>query len=313
MKNKIIVYIVFQFLLFQLVKADGLPVQFSQMFKTLEFVNPAYSAFESSFTSKLLYRSQWKGMDGAPNAYAISAYSPLQNFKLGLGANLITVTSGSRVINNAALVSNIDLQLNDRDYLAFGLQLGLEYSFFDKSKVISYNDVDVTKPEYSSYADVIDTKFVSPTMGVGFLYYNPIFYAGLSSYLMISDDQVEGIDFYLGSYFISGFTQKISSDWRLKETGLYKMMYQDKDIWEIGVQALYSDAVWIGTAYRHTESQVFLMDMKLNDELRLGVSYDINISELKRFTYGSFELRLEYRMKVKNFRRNKRKLFYLLD
>lgn len=313
MKNKIIVYITFQFLLFQLVKADGLPVQFSQMFKSMEFVNPAYSAFESSFTGKMMYRSQWQGMDGAPNVYAVTGYSPLQNFKLGLGASLITVTQGSRVINNAAIVSNIDLQLNDRDYLAFGLQIGLEYSFFDKSKVISYADEDVTLPEYYSYIDVIDSKFVSPTMGLGFLYYNPFFYAGLSSYLMITDDQVDGIDFYLGSYLISGFTQKINYDWRIKETALYKMMYLEKDIWEVGVQALYSDFVWIGTAYRHNESQVFLIDMKLNDELRLGVSYDILLSKLKKFTYGSFELRVEYRVKMKNSRRNRRKLFYLLD
>lgn len=314
MIRRIILYIVFQLIFVSLTQAQ-LPVQFSQVFKTIEFINPAYTAFEGSFTGKLINRSQWGGVDGAPRVYGMSVYSPLENYKLGVGGNIITVSQGNMIINNASFLANVDLQINRTDYLALGIQAGLEYSFFDKDKIISYYDLDVTDPQYASYLDVAEFTFVNPTAGFGLIYYNPSFYAGASSFLMLNrNDIINDIDFYLGSYLTAGYIYKLNRDWRIKGTGLYKLMHHFENVWEVGAQFLYLDALWVGTAYRHNESQVFLLDVKLTDELRFGVSYDAVLSELKRFTYGSFEMRLEYRMKMKKrSSRYKRKMFYMLN
>lgn len=314
MRRRVILYIILQLTFVGLTKAQ-LPVQFSQVFKTIEFVNPAYTAFEGSFTGKLINRSQWGGMEGAPKVYGLSVYSPLNNYKLGLGGNMITVSSGSMLINNASFLANIDLQINRNDYLALGIQVGLEYTFFDKDKVISYYDLDVKNPQFEAYNDVANYTFTNPTAGFGLIYYNPKFYAGVSSFLMLNrNDLVNDIDFYLGSYLTGGYVQMLNRDWRVKGTGLYKLMNQFDDVWEVGAQFLYLDALWLGTAYRHEKAQVFLLDVKLTDEVRVGLSYDAVLSKLKTFTYGSFEMRLEYRMKMKRrSSRYKRKLFYMLN
>ena len=314
MRKRIILYILLQLIFVGLTKAQ-LPVQFSQVFKTIEFVNPAYTAFEGSFTGKLINRSQWGGIEGAPKVYGLSVYSPLNNYKLGVGANMISVSSGSMLINNASILANVDLQINQQDYLALGVQVGLEYSFFDKDKAISYYNVDVMNPQYAAYSDVVNYTFTNPTAGFGLIYYNPNFYAGASSFLMMNrNDLVNDIDFYLGTYLTGGYVYKLNRDWRVKGTGLYKLMSHFENVWEVGAQFLYLDALWLGTAYRHEKSQVFLLDVKLTDELRVGLSYDAVLSELKKFTYGSFEMRLEYRMKMKRrSSRYKRKLFYMLN
>lgn len=314
MRRRLILYITIQFIVVGFAKAQ-LPVQFSQVFKTLEFVNPAYTAFEGSFTGKLINRSQWGGMEGAPKVYGLSVYSPLKNYKLGVGGNLITVSQGSMLINNASLLANVDLRINETDYLALGIQAGIEYSFFDRDKVISYYEVDVTDPSFAAYDDIVNYTFVNPTAGCGLIYYNPSFYAGASSFLMLNrNDIVSDIDFYLGSYLTAGYVYELNYDWRIKGSGLYKLMNQFENTWEVGAQFLYLDALWLGTAYRHKEAQIFMVDVKLTDEVRLGLSYDAVLSELKRFTYGSFEMRLEYRMKMKrNSSRYKRKMFYMLN
>ncbi|MFB6319822.1 PorP/SprF family type IX secretion system membrane protein [Saccharicrinis sp. FJH54] len=271
------------------------PLQFTQVFKTLEFVNPAYSAFEGSLSGKMMYRSQWAGMDGAPKTMGFTAYSPLSNYKLGVGIQGINVSSGNMNLSNLAATFNVDLRVNETDFLAFGLQAGGEYSFFDRDKLISYYDIDATSIGGMGYAAIDQYSFFNPTFGTGIIYYNPKFYAGISSFMMINQNKFVAQDFYQGSYLMAGLTQNIGLDWYLKETMMYKWLYRDRNIGELGLYLMYKDLFWVGTSHRYLESQSVIMDVKLTETLRIGMSYDIQLSQLKRYTYGSFEFRLEYR------------------
>lgn len=288
------------------------PLQFSQVFKTMEFINPAYSAFESSFTGKLMFRSQWAGMEGQPTTTGATIYSPLKNYKLGMGGTLISFTHGSLVQTNISMSFNIDIRVNRRDNLAFGLQAGGEYSFWDKDKVITY--ADTHQDEYAAGYENIDEKgFFNPTFGLGMIYYSDLFYAGASSYLMINENRNLDFNFYQGSFFTGGFTQKLTREWFLKETVLLKLMHNDANSVEVGVNIAYRDLLWFGTAYRYKEAQVFLLDMKITRQLRIGVSYDAQLSQLKRYTYGSFEVRLEYRSGRRKRGVDRSRTFYNLN
>lgn len=288
------------------------PLQFSQVFKTMEFVNPAYSAFESSFTGKLMFRSQWAGMDGQPTTTGATIYSPLKNYKLGMGGTLISFTHGSLVQTNLSMSFNVDIRVNRRDNLAFGFQAGGEYSFWDKDKVITY--ADTNQDEYAAGYENIDEKgFFNPTFGLGMIYYSDLFYLGLSSFLMINENQNLDFSFYQGSYITAGFTQKLTREWFLKETVLVKLMNNDKNSFEVGLNMAYRDLLWFGTAHRWKEAQVFLIDLKVTRQLRVGVSYDAQLSALKRYTYGSFEVRLEYRAGRRKRGVDRSRTFYNLN
>jgi type IX secretion system PorP/SprF family membrane protein len=271
------------------------PLQFTQVFKTLEFVNPAYSAFEGGLSGKLLYRSQWEGMDGAPRTTGFIGYSPLKNYKLGVGIMGVNHRRGNVLLNNVAATFNVDLQVNKTDFLAFGIQAGGEYNFVDKEHIITYYDVDATTPGGLTYNDIVEYTFLNPAFGTGLIYYNPRFYFGVSSFLMLNHNKFVAQDFYQGSFWMGGLTQNIAMDWYLKETFLYKMLHRDRNIGELGVYLLYKDLFWFGTSHRYLESQSIIMDIKLTETVRIGMSYDIQLSELKRYNYGSFEFRLEYR------------------
>lgn len=284
-----------------------LPLQFSQVFKSLEFVNPAYSAFRGAPAGKLMYRSQWEGVDGAPKTMGFTGYTPLTNYKLGLGVMGVNVTQGSMVLSNLGVTLNIDLQVNKTDFLAFGLQAGGEYSYFDKNKLITYYDIDATDPGGFGYEGIEDFTFLNPSFGVGAIYYSPRYYVGVSSFLMINANKFVPIDFYQGSFLMAGFTQRLTRDWYLKETVLYKAMSRDRNIGELGVYAMYKDLFWLGTSHRYLESQSLVLDLKMTDLMRIGMSYDFVLNELKGFTYGSFEVRIEYRGISKYRKRNSEK------
>lgn len=284
------------------------PLQFTQVFKTLEFVNPAYSAFQGTLSGKLMYRSQWEGMDGGPETMGFTAYTPLNNYKLGLGLQGINVSSGNMNLSNLAATFNVDLRVNETDFLAFGLQAGGEYSYFNKDRFITYYNIDASGgANYQSLIDNNDFTFFNPTFGTGVIYYNPYFYFGISSFMMVNQNKFVAQDFYTGSYLMGGLTQKLGSGWYLKETGMYKWLYRDKNIGEAALYLLYKDYFWVGTSHRYLESQSVIMDFKISETLRFGMSYDIQLSRLKRYTYGSFEFRLEYRGFSKYRRMNSRK------
>ena len=289
------------------------PLQFSQVFKTLEFVNPAYSAFESTFTGKMMFRSQWQGMEGHPTTTGATIYSPLKNYKLGLGGTLVNYMHGSYVQTNLSVSMNIDLRVNRRDNIAFGLTAGGEFSYFDHSKVVTYWDIDPNGESALGYENIDEKGFFNPTFGLGMMYYSDLFYAGLSSFLMINENKNLAFSFYQGSYLTTGFTQKITREWFLKETVLIKLMNNDKSAFELGVNVAYRDLLWFGTAHRWKDSQIFLGDMKSNRQLRLGVSFDAQLSALKQYTMGSFEVRLEYRSVRKKRAVDKSRTFYNLN
>ncbi len=60
------------------------------MYNTMS-INPAYAGSTGSLQALLLYRSQWVGVDGAPETQNFSVHSPLRNEKMGGGARLLNV------------------------------------------------------------------------------------------------------------------------------------------------------------------------------------------------------------------------------
>jgi type IX secretion system PorP/SprF family membrane protein len=54
------------------------------MFNTMA-VNPAYAGSREVFSTTLLARAQWLGIDGAPISQTLSMDAPLSNKKIGVG------------------------------------------------------------------------------------------------------------------------------------------------------------------------------------------------------------------------------------
>ena len=260
--------------------------QFSQLIKTLEFVNPGYNASKDHTSIVMLHRNQWLGFEGAPKAYALNAHVPLNKYHLGFDANLYTETLGLRTQSNFGLGGNVDVKVSPLSYFTFGLMGGLEAKQFDFGKA---DWADATVPvatDFNQYLFHAATglNFFAKNLHLGAsMYYTN--YA--SSYYHFE----ERFSYYLnGSYLIP-----IGDKWALKPSVMARL-YADQFDLDYGVFVLFKDILWLGVANRFDQAMIFMADVKITNLFRLGYSYDYPIADRPDFKYASHEIRLEFNL-----------------
>lgn len=154
--------------------------QYTQyMFNTMS-VNPAYAGSRGGqLSAAALYRSQWVGVDGAPETFTLNLHSPIRNSRVGYGLSVVNDKIGEGTVQETyldALVSyTIDVSLKGK--LSFGLKLGGKFLNLDFAQLQQRYDPD--EQEFLN-GDNIDNKF-SPNFGLGLYYHTDKFYAGLSA------------------------------------------------------------------------------------------------------------------------------------
>jgi len=271
------------------------PLQFSHVFSAKEMVNPAYAVLEEDFAFKVLSRAQWEGIEGNPTTSGFTLFSPLKNSSISFGGLALNLLQGSMIQTNMSGFIDIKLKVSRHNMLSFGLQAGGEYNYFDFDKMITYYKIDRNLAISQGYDELKHFTFLNPTFGSGAMLYNDSYFASVSSFIMINGNKLLDINFYQGTYFMGGYIHEVGSDWRIRELLLYKLMYHQPDVVEVGAKALYYDIIAMGASYRHKEYINLSCDMRLNDKVRLGLGYDIQTTAIRHLTYGSFEVRLEFR------------------
>ena len=137
--------------------------QFTQYMYNTMSVNPAFAGNNGHLTALLLHRSQWVGVNGAPNTQVLAVDTPLEN-KLGVGGIISRDALGPS--SEISLDGNVSytIQLDSaHSKLSFGMKLGGRIFDVDFSKGLT-EDSDV------AFQNNIKSKFF-PTIGAG-LYYD---------------------------------------------------------------------------------------------------------------------------------------------
>ncbi len=280
--------------------------QYTQyMYNTLS-VNPAYAGSRDVFSFVGLYRTQWVGLDGAPDTFTASMHSPI-NEKIGIGLNI----TNDRVFITSETYVDIDfsytINTSEESKLAFGLKAGGHFLDIDTNKAIRgpYQNGDL------SAIINVDNKF-SPQFGIGAYYYTDKFYLGLSAPNILetehfdrnSPDQgrsataKERINLYL----IAGRVFEINRDWDFKPAFLFKAVSGSPLQADLSANFLYKDKLSVGLGYRWSAALSAMVGMQISDELMIGLAYDRETTELQKYNDGSYEVFLRYEL----FKRNNR-------
>src|ERR1700755_710582 len=97
--------------------------QFSQYIFNGLYINPAYAGYKSDFYVNSFYRSQWTGLEGAPQTVSIAADGAVANDKVGLGLLVQSDKIGAQ--SNTAAYANyayrIQIGEDEDSRLAFGV------------------------------------------------------------------------------------------------------------------------------------------------------------------------------------------------
>lgn len=275
--------------------------QYTQyMYNTLS-VNPAYAGSREVLSITALHRSQWLGLEGAPNTQTLNLQGPLGK-SMGAGLSILNdeIGNSARVETYFDAAFSYSIELANSRKLSFGLKAGGHLLNIDFSRLAGFSD----ELGLNSMVN-IDNKF-SPNFGVGMYYHTNNFYLGVSvpNFLETEHFDSEGaMSSFLARerisyYLITGYIFDLSTRLKFKPTILTKMVAGAPLQVDFSGNFLLRDKVLLGAAYRLDASFSLLSGFQITDKFLLGIAYDKEITELGNtsFNDGSLEVFLRFEL-----------------
>lgn len=267
------------------------PMFTQYMFNTLA-VNPGYAGSRGALNITGLYRNQWVGIDGAPTTQNLYAHTPIINKNMAVGLSIVNDKIGP--LNQTMMYGDYSytIKVTEKSKLAFGLKAGVNII---KGK---YTEVDITTPNDDAFATNINYKPL-PNFGFGMYYHSERWYVGLSTPKLLENKIEATIDYTKLSerrhfFLIAGYVFDINETVKFKPSTLIKVTAGAPVSIDLTANFLFHDRIWLGASYRVSDSFSALLQLQLNDQLRLGYAYDYTLSKLSKYNYGTHEIMLSY-------------------
>jgi type IX secretion system PorP/SprF family membrane protein len=265
------------------------------MYNTIN-INPAYAGSRDVLSVFGLYRTQWVGLEGAPQTGTFSVNTPIGESRWGAGLGVINDRIGPSNETNIALDASYSVPLNENYKLSFGLKLSANFLNIDFNKLNIYNNFD---PKFKE-----NLNRFSPNIGAGLYLHSENTYIGLSvpNFLetkhfdayagptAISATAKERMNFYL----IAGHVFELSESLKFKPAGLAKVVTGAPLQVDLTGNFMINDKFVLGVAYRWSAALSGLVGFQANRALFIGYGYDRETTKLANYNSGSHEIFIRY-------------------
>lgn len=262
------------------------------MYNTLS-INPAYAGQRETLSVVGLNRTQWVGIDGAPETQSLSIHSPLRNERLALGFNIVSDALGParESFIDANFSYTIPIDANNTK-LSFGMKAGWHNINTDWSKGRFQNPDVVFNQNISQNALIL---------GAGLYLSNRNWYFGVSAPNFLTTEHYDDFQESLATerlhYFITGgYVFDVSSNVQLKPAFLVKAVSGAPAIADISLNALFNEKLTLGLAWRWDDSVSGLAGFQVTKGMFIGYGYDLTTSDLNNYNSGTHELILRFEM-----------------
>lgn len=268
--------------------------QYTQyMYNTIS-VNPAYAGSRDVLSVVGLYRSQWVGLDGAPETQTLSIHAPVGN-KVGLGLSIVNDEIGPSNETYIDVDFSYTLNVGATAKLALGIKAGANLLSVDYNKLTGDEDV--------IFQDNIDNRFM-PNVGIGAYWYDDKYYLGFSSPDLLETehyDDDEVAESYLAkerlhAYLMGGYVFDLDYNLKFKPAFLVKAVDGAPLQVDISVNFLINERFTLGAAYRWSAAVSGLAGFQISDQLMIGYAYDQETTELRKYNSGSHEIVLRFEL-----------------
>jgi type IX secretion system PorP/SprF family membrane protein len=290
-----------------LVHAQQEPMYSQYMFNMLA-INPSYAGSHEKAEATSLFRKQWLEIPGAPTTTTVGLDIPDNLNGLGYGLQLSNDRIGITQTNTLAASFSYRTHIfSEDDYLSFGFSASLA------NFQANYNSVDlIQNPDPSFTGQVVNAWF--PNIGTGLFYHTENFYIGISSPSLLTN-KVNGITISTGAslssdvliahyFFTTGMVFTLNETFKLKPSILLKAVPGSPIQTDLNANLWINDIVCFGASYRTKSAFVGMVEIQLSNQLRLGYSYDREISNLAKFTNNTHELMLKFEFGGNNSKKN---------
>lgn len=275
--------------------------QQQQMFTQYMFnglaLNPAYAGSHESASLTALARTQWVGLEGAPDTQTFSAHSPLRNNNSAVGVLFVRDQIGVTTTNNLFASYAYRVSFPGGGKLSFGVQGGMTNY---QSNLTELTNRSGTDPVFQS--DDIDKML--PNVGAGVYFYTNKFYVGASVPMILSnyfsDDRTISSARQYRHYFLqTGFVLPLNRFVKIKPNILVKAVEAAPVEFDLNLNVLLREVLWLGVSYRSFDSVDAIVQLQLTKNIALGYSFDfLTTTDLAKVQSGSHELMLNYRFNL---------------
>ena len=268
-------------------------------------LNPAYAGSLNTLSAIMVHRKQWVNIEGAPTFNAFTVHNSFMSNQIGVGLaathDKIGANSSSSVYGSYAYKIHTSAGV-----LAMGIQGGFDHRRFSKDDLNILDEDDRL---------LINNSKTTPNVGLGVYFANPYLYAGLSVPYVI-ENKTLNVDFGEGLskpsearesryyYFTGGVILPLSNSVKISPSVLIRKQEESRLSYEFTGLLIFEKIAYAGLGVRNSGEFVFLAQLILNENIRVGYAYDANSSELGKSTTGSHEILLNYRITLHNFRKH---------
>ncbi len=265
---------------------------YTQYMYNQNVLNPAYAGSRSDLSIGLLGRTQWVGIDGAPDSQTLSLSGRL-GYGLGAGLSVIHDQIGPIEETNLSLDLSYTLPVSATGNLAFGIKGSynmLNNDLFSKTNVIDEND-----PFYLE-----DYKNAYPNVGAGLYYYTDKFYAGLAvpgimesfTYERTGGQVQTDVSDAMHFFGTLGYVFTISENLKFKPSTMVKMVQGSPISLDLNASLFLNDLFEFGLSWREGDSIDAIIGVQATPSIRVGYAYDHTLTRLTDYNSGSHELML---------------------
>ncbi|SDL58240.1 type IX secretion system membrane protein, PorP/SprF family [Salinimicrobium catena] len=275
-------------------QAQQMP-QFTQyMYNTIS-INPAYAGNRDALSVVGLHRSQWSGVNGAPETQTLSIHSPLRNEKVGVGLSIINDQLGYEDYTYVYGDFSYTINVADSTTLSFGIKGGMSYYNLDEELLGAVDDPYLNGDTFNRW---------TPNVGAGLYLSAQKWYMGLSAPRLINNDNNEKSEFValeqVHYYLTGGYVFDLSDMWKLRPTALAKVTNGAPLSVDVSAAAIYNEKLYLGATYRIDDAFGGFVDFQVLPSLRVGYAYEYTLSDLQDYSNGSHEILLIYELRLNN-------------
>jgi len=267
--------------------------QYTQYMHNTININPAYAGSRGVVSVFGLYRTQWVGLDGAPETSTLSVNTPLNNSRLGLGFSLVSDKIGPTNENDFSVDLSYSIQTSAEAKLSFGIKGSGNLFNLDPNKLRMENEGD---PQFANFRN----KF-TPNVGAGVYYHSDRGYIGLSVPNFIQTNRYDDNDYaiykeQINYYLIGGYVFNLDhyEMIKFKPAAMVKMVEGSPLQIDISGNFMFNDKFVAGVSYRWSAALSAMAGFQINKSMYIGYAYDRETTKLNNYNSGSHEIFLRF-------------------
>ncbi|WP_242206533.1 PorP/SprF family type IX secretion system membrane protein [Aestuariivivens insulae] len=267
--------------------------QYTQYMYNTSTLNPAYAGSRGVLNVIGTYRSQWVGIEGAPETHSFSVNSPIGVKGVGLGLSYIGDKVGATDTGFLSGDFSYTIQLSRYTYWAFGLKAGLNYFSLDVNKL---------NPESPQDPNLGNISRSALAVGSGLYLYSDKWYVGLSVPNLLETEYYDDVKSTSVSskahwYAMGGYVFDLNYRLQFKPAFLLRAVSGAPFTYDMSANFLLNEKLTLGAAYRGGRSAISaLAGFQVSDGIFIGYAYDYDVTPLSAYNSGSHEILLRFEL-----------------